>query len=67
MAKDKRVFKASEIGTGTGWIADLSGPVAVTPDCYWNFRLKRQAKAFLALVDEGMRPDEAAYQVVGNG
>jgi hypothetical protein len=61
---DKRIFKATEIdSTRTGWIADLSPANVVNPDCYWQWRTKRQAERFIALVDSGIEADVAAYQV----
>ncbi len=63
---DKRVFKRTEVDPNRrpGWVVDLSpenGPV--NPDCYWYFPTRKSALAFLALVDDGMRPDEAQYRV----
>ena len=61
---DKRVFKATDIDSSkTGWIADLSPANVVNPDCYWTFKTCSQAAHFMYLVDNGMRPDKAAYIV----
>mgnify|MGYP001584268383 CR=1 FL=1 len=65
---DKRIFKAWEIeSNGTGWIADLSPENVVNPDCYWHFEKRREAEQFLRLVDAGMRPDEATFQISSPG
>ena len=66
---DKRICKRSEVDVnrGTGWVADLSPADVVNPDCYWHFKTQRQAERFLALVDGGMRPEEASYTVIEMG
>jgi hypothetical protein len=65
---DNRVFKASKVNSHwAGWIADLSPDDAVNPDFYWHFRLRRQARRFVYLVDLGMRSDIAANQVDEEG
>lgn len=61
---ETRIYKQTEIDShGTGWIADLSGPDAVDSDARWTFATRKQAQEFLALVDGGMRPEEAEYKV----
>jgi hypothetical protein len=62
---EKRIFKASEVNANeTGWIADLSGPDAVNPDCYYRFSTKAQAKRFLDLVsNHGFRTEIAEHVV----
>lgn len=60
MAKDTRIFKASEIEAGRkGWIVDLSPANIVNPDCYWRFSSRAQARLFAALHDVGMDNHEA--------
>jgi len=61
---DKRVFKRTEVDPERrpGWVADLSGTGPINPDCYWYFRTRKAAVEFLALVDGGIRAEEAAYQ-----
>ena len=62
---DKRIFPAKQIDAGkTGWIVDLSGPDVVNPDCYWPFKSRKVAAKFAALVDGGMDPHEAAFNVL---
>ncbi len=71
---DKRIFKASEtdshhadwivdLSGPAGWIVDLSGPDVVNPDCYWQFKSRRSAERFVSLVDGGMEPEEAMYEI----
>jgi len=61
---DTRVFDAQEIDSyKSGWVADLSGPDAVNPDCYWYFRTKWQATKFIELVDGGTDSREAEHIV----
>lgn len=62
---DKRVFKRTEVAPDRrpGWVADLSPVNMVNPDCYWHFATRKAALAFVALVDGGMRPEEAEYNV----
>lgn len=57
---DTRVFRASEVDPNRsgGWIADLSGPDAVNPDCYFRFRTQARAREFLRRVDAG---EDAQY------
>jgi len=61
---DKRVFKAQEVDNSKdGWVADLSPAEYVSQDFYYYFGTQRQAQRFVALVDGGMRPEEAVYTV----
>lgn len=63
MAKDTRIFKASEIEYGRrGWIVDLSPAHIVSPDHYWRFPTRSQARLFAALHDAGMDNREAEYR-----
>ena len=67
---DKRIFPAKQIdSTRTGWIVDLSPADAVNgestlSDCYWPFKSRKVAAKFLALVDDGMDPHEAGFNVL---
>lgn len=63
---DKRISKANDLDPSRpgGWIVDLSpasGPQ--NPDQYFAFSTRKQAQEFCRLIDSGMRPDEAAYNV----
>ena len=64
MKKDTRLFKAREINSySSDWIADLSGATVVNPDCYFWFKTKKQAVAFLKLYDGGMNVRDAINRV----
>jgi hypothetical protein len=62
---DKRIIKRTEVDPERrpGWVVDLSPAGAINPDCYWYFRTRKAAQAFLHLVDGGVRAEEAAHQV----
>jgi len=64
MATPKNVYPAKEQDSkADGWIADMSGPSAVNPDCFFHFRTRQMAVKFVALVADGMSTDEAVHRI----
>ena len=65
---DKRIFSRDQVDPNRtpGWIADLNAPddPMINPDCYWYWHTRKAAEKFIALVDAGTEPHEAAHIVV---
>lgn len=58
------IFAASKIYThNKGWFVDLSQGSTTNPDCYWWFSTRRQAEAFLELVNSGTDARDARHYV----
>lgn len=62
---DNRIFRRSDADPERrpGWTVDLSQGDTVNPDCYWHFSTRKAATVFLALVDQGLDPEQAQREV----
>ena len=64
---DKRIIPANDVDPNRpgGLIVDLNNPESATvnPDCYFRFRSRKRAKAFLRLIDSGEDPYIASLKL----